>query len=205
MRWFCSWNCVIFFICGGCYVTHIGVKDLPTLRQRTTVLGVRLPPILEYCWVLWVLWVLWAERLRVTFNCTTVRWSTTRKYRLVQAEFNTSCKRRKFMPIFYIIDISFRTFADVFCEPQWTRYGNVCVFVNLFSQGVWTCFGGGEAYLGPEKTHLPGEGKRSPFVHGSTGTDRTREKIQDLPYISKSQPEHSGLGAENMCDYCVVA
>ena len=73
MGLFCSWNCVIFFFCGGCYVTHIEVKDLPTIRERTTVLGVRLSPILEYCWVLlWVLWVLWVERLRVTSNCTTV-------------------------------------------------------------------------------------------------------------------------------------
>ena len=102
------------------------------------------------------------------------RWSTTRKYRLVPAEFNTSRKSRKFMPFFVSLTYPFQPLQT--CSMSPVNPLPKCVFCKIIFARHLNLFWGGEACLGPEKAQLPGEGKRSPSVYGWTGTDRTRVK-----------------------------
>ena len=175
MGLFCSWNCVIFFFCGGCYVTHIEGKNLPTIRERTTaVLGVRLPPISGV--LLITVSTLGTLSRRVTcylqlqhsFDGQLL--GNTGLFKLNSIHLaNVESLCHFFISSTYPFEL-LRTCSVSPSEPV----TEMCVFVNLFSQDIWTCFGGGRHVWALRKPNFPAKENE---VHLFTGGQGLTEHV----------------------------
>ena len=174
MGLFCSWNCVIFFFCGGCYVTHIEGKNLPTIRERTkAVLGVRLPPI--------------SGVLLITVSTLGTLSRRVTCYLQLQHSFdgqllgNTGLFQLNSIHLAKVGSLChflyhWHILSNLCRRVLWalsTRYRNVC-FVKLFSQDIWTCFGGGRHVWALRKPNFPAKENE---VHLFTGGQGLTEHV----------------------------